>query len=546
MGKFESYPSINNLDDDDITLYNHDTITHKVSFLRLANLIKLRVADQIPTQGSDNLVSSGGIYNALQSKADKATTLDGYGIEDAYNMRESDIRFLQKQVINPDDWDSTPTNGSNKPVTSNGIKHSIGLLAENTIKNGTCNIMPYPYNGFYTGQIHSLEVFPTGEIYINYEAGYEFTYYLTKCSGNDAKLDVCQELCETLKNGVYVLYGVDDEYLKLMVDYYDASLNFISSQWVNDGECIRLQVPSNAKYVQVSIKTDINHDFDDYVKPSICLESFFESTNNTPFAPCTKNNYQLSRALSVWNNDVATDFYFDYQNGKYGWNSSPSRGADTFHPFKQAATETKVITGKTTTDLGEDNNYRYIDTTGVVNTNSGTYTASSRGVALDMGASNSYRYVNTNGVPNSNSGTYTFSSGSGETVDLGESNTYRYANAGNVYSYGVNVGKDSTPIWNVMVAAGMYGSNVTTSTNSVSLTNTNSAAVFVNVRNYTSLNIQTGGTAQGSIVYVNENGGYSSENKFNFTNITVNVSGVSFVLVTVHLPNGSSLTVTRS
>lgn len=438
MGKFESYPSINNLDDDDITLYNHDTITHKVSFLRLANLIKLRVADQIPTQGSDNLVSSGGIYNALQSKADKATTLDGYGIEDAYNMRESDIRFLQKQVINPDDWDSTPTNGSNKPVTSDGIKHSIGLLAENTIKNGTCNIMPYPYNGFYMGQIHSLEVFPTGEIYIDYEAGYEFTYYLTKCSGNDAKLDVCQELCETLKNGVYVLYGVDDEYLKLMVDYYDASLNFISSQWVNDGECIRLQVPSNAKYVQVSIKADINHDFDDYVKPSICLESFFESTNNTPFAPCTKNNYQLSRALSVWNNDVATDFYFDYQNGKYGWNSSPSRGADTFHPFKQPATETKVITEKTTTDLGEDNNYRYIDTTGVVNTNSGTYTASSRGASLDMGASNSYRYVNTNGVPNSNSGTYTYGSGStGGTVDLGETNGYRYVNASNVYAKGL-------------------------------------------------------------------------------------------------------------
>lgn len=381
MGKFESYPSINNLDDDDITLYNHDTITHKVSFLRLANLIKLRVADQIPTQGSDNLVSSGGIYNALQSKADKATTLDGYGIEDAYNMQESNIRFLQKQDINPNNWDNTPTNGSNKPVTSNGINealntkldnyssdstqwdtapqshsnkpvtsdgikssigNSINLLAENTIKNGACNIMPYPYNGFLTGRVHSLEVLPTGEIYIDYEAGYEFTYYLTKCSGNNAKPDVCQELCETLKNGAYVLYGIDDEYLKLMVDYYDASLNFISSQWANDGAHIRLQVPSSAKYVQVSIKADINHDFDDYINPSICLESFFESVNSTPFAPCTKNNYQLSRALSVWNNDVATDFYFDYQNGKYGWNSSPLRGADTFHPFRQAATETNV------------------------------------------------------------------------------------------------------------------------------------------------------------------------------------------------------------
>lgn len=29
-------------------------------------------------------------------------------------------------------------------------------------------------------------------------------------------------------------------------------------------------------------------------------------------------------------------FYFDYHDGKYGYNTSPSRGADTFVPFKQA------------------------------------------------------------------------------------------------------------------------------------------------------------------------------------------------------------------
>ena len=27
-------------------------------------------------------------------------------------------------------------------------------------------------------------------------------------------------------------------------------------------------------------------------------------------------------------------FYFDYKNGKYGYNTSPNRGADTFVPFK--------------------------------------------------------------------------------------------------------------------------------------------------------------------------------------------------------------------
>ena len=28
-----------------------------------------------------------------------------------------------------------------------------------------------------------------------------------------------------------------------------------------------------------------------------------------------------------------SQFYFDYQDGKYGYNTDPNRGADTFHPF---------------------------------------------------------------------------------------------------------------------------------------------------------------------------------------------------------------------
>ena len=46
-------------------------------------------------------------------------------------------------------------------------------------------------------------------------------------------------------------------------------------------------------------------------------------------------------AVNTINNNVnnrltANDkqFYFDYQNGQYGWNESVLRGADTFHPFK--------------------------------------------------------------------------------------------------------------------------------------------------------------------------------------------------------------------
>lgn len=71
------------------------------------------------------------------------------------------------------------------------------------------------------------------------------------------------------------------------------------------------------------------------------------------------------------------------------------------------------------------------------NSNTGTYTANTRGAALDMGAANLNRYVNTNGVPNSNTGTYTFpANDTGGTKDLGEANNYRYVNAQNVYNKG--------------------------------------------------------------------------------------------------------------
>lgn len=68
---------------------------------------------------------------------------------------------------------------------------------------------------------------------------------------------------------------------------------------------------------------------------------------------------------------------------------------------------------------------------------SGTFTANTKNSALDMGATNNYRYVDTSGIANTNSDTYTFASGdTGGTKDLGETNTYRYVNAANVYAKG--------------------------------------------------------------------------------------------------------------
>ena len=67
----------------------------------------------------------------------------------------------------------------------------------------------------------------------------------------------------------------------------------------------------------------------------------------------------------------------------------------------------------------------------------GTYKPTSRVNNNDMGATSNYRYVDTTAVPNTNSGTYTYVANStGGTVDMGATNTYRYVNAANVYTKG--------------------------------------------------------------------------------------------------------------
>lgn len=156
MGKFESYPSINTLSDDDITLYNHNTETRKVTFLGLANCIKERVADPIPMPYSTNLVRSGGIYEAIQdamaSKADKATTLAGYGIQDAYTMSDCDVRFMQEYDIDSTYWDNEPTEDSHKPVISGGIYDAIqdattDMVGATANDDGARGLVPQPLAG---------------------------------------------------------------------------------------------------------------------------------------------------------------------------------------------------------------------------------------------------------------------------------------------------------------------------------------------------------------------------------------------------------------
>lgn len=80
-----------------ITLYYwHPIYWYKDGAIRQWTNAKEIVVDSVPTQGSTNPVSSGGVYTALQGKQNSLT------------------------------FDSTPTSGSTNPVTSGGIYNVIG------------------------------------------------------------------------------------------------------------------------------------------------------------------------------------------------------------------------------------------------------------------------------------------------------------------------------------------------------------------------------------------------------------------------------------
>lgn len=78
-----------------------------------------------------------------------------------------------------------------------------------------------------------------------------------------------------------------------------------------------------------------------------------------------------------------TKFYFDSQGGKWGWNSSPARGAGTFHPFRASHTQTYNIYAHGVADLGEFHEYRYINTNNIPV----EYTAADRGYSKGINRS---------------------------------------------------------------------------------------------------------------------------------------------------------------
>ncbi|SFU33607.1 hypothetical protein [Butyrivibrio sp. INlla21] len=125
----------------------------------------------------------------------------------------------------------------------------------------------------------------------------------------------------------------------------------------------------------------------------------------------------------------------------------------------------KTVTSSRSSQIVTPDSGKYLDQV-TVNAllPTGTYTPTSRAANIDMGAESNYRYVTTTSVPNSNSGTYTFpANDTGGTKDLGATNTYRYANATNVYNKGKADAKFNV-YWESIACEGTGSGNGATST----------------------------------------------------------------------------------
>lgn len=77
----------------------------------------------------------GKITALVSKKATKSTSLSGYGITDAYTKKEIDTALGGKQATLT--FDSTPTANSSNPVTSSGIKSAIDTAASNKADKST-------------------------------------------------------------------------------------------------------------------------------------------------------------------------------------------------------------------------------------------------------------------------------------------------------------------------------------------------------------------------------------------------------------------------
>ena len=98
--------------------------------------------DTEPKYNSPNYITSGTLYNSvntlnqsIEKKANKATTLAGYGITDAYDKTYLDKALRDK--LNKMPFDTVPKENSPNYITSGTLYSSVNTLNQTIAKNKT-------------------------------------------------------------------------------------------------------------------------------------------------------------------------------------------------------------------------------------------------------------------------------------------------------------------------------------------------------------------------------------------------------------------------
>ncbi len=134
--------------------------------------------------------------NLLDQKADKATTLAGYGIKDAYTKEEANIYYNSK--LDNRGFDIEPTSGSAKYLTSGTVY--TALLGKENINNKVSEI---------DFENASEEKYPSVAGLLHYHDTYVSDLYTDIANLEDNKADKATTIAD---------YGITDAYTKVAID----------------------------------------------------------------------------------------------------------------------------------------------------------------------------------------------------------------------------------------------------------------------------------------------------------------------------------------
>ncbi len=281
--KTEADNSLANKADKATTLEGYgitDTYTKSYIDKSLNNKQEKRGLDTEPTLNSPNYLTSGTVYTALQKKADKSTTLVGYGITDAYTKNEADGFLVNKadKATTISGYGITDAYTKGETQKNYGLNFSVGFNSSyipitidttTDIQNGTftsadivtafiSSDVEYIRSGAFTGctNLKSVYILNTPEnitvgatafnegVQINYINSYNYLKYAATAlrNMNTQKADNTNVYSRTVLDGKFAALPTYEEGSGTLTPTAENKLKNASFTYQRLGNCVTVQI----------------------------------------------------------------------------------------------------------------------------------------------------------------------------------------------------------------------------------------------------------------------------------------------------------------